>query len=113
MALNASEVEASSSKVAQVDGERHVDQADEDEADGAEVEESDDGDREVSLDATGRARDEDESEDVYLDDGAEDADSEESQAIKDQIVRKPSCFGLEIVIRCAWRLWHCCKYEWR
>ena len=84
VALNASEVEASSSKVAEVDGVRQVDQADEDEADGAEVEEADDGDREVSLDATGRARDEDESEDVYLDDGAEDADSEESQAIKDE-----------------------------
>lgn len=104
VALNASEVEASSSKVAEVDGVRQVDQADEDEADGAEVEEADDGDREVSLDATGRARDEDESEDVYLDDGAEDADSEESQAIKDHFVRKPSCFRLEIVIRCAWRL---------
>lgn len=110
MALNASEVEASSSKVAEVDGVPQVDQADEDEADGAEVDEADDGDREVSLDATGRARDEDESEDVYLDDGAEDADSEESQAIKDHFVRKPSCLGLEILIRCEWRL-HCCKHE--
>ena len=91
MALNASEVEA---------GSTQVDQADEDEADEAEVDEADDGDREVSLDATGRARDEDESEDVYLDDGAEDADAEESKAIKDHFVRKPSCFWLEILIRC-------------